>query len=444
MIFAALGFQVAPFASADTSSTTSTDASTELAAERAALEQQLAAIQSQINDQQSQLTVLGSKKNTLTNKIKQLEAQVNELNLKIKATDLQIDDVSKQTVNTEQSISTNEQSQTDLLNQISSLLSEINAQDTEPQWLYAFVDQGTLSAVLNEAEQESELTGELATTLNQAQAVASTLASQRVTLQEEQDDAQQQLSIQILEQGQLDDTTTQQSQLLQQTKGQESVYQAALTTSQKQAAAIQSQIYHLFDTETGTQITFGQAVTQAEWVAQQTGIRAAFVLAILTQESNLGQNVGTCNRPGDPPSKSWRAVMKPSRDQQPFVQITTSLGLNTDITPVSCPMHAKDGTQIGWGGGMGPAQFIPSTWLGWETQVAAVTGGPANPWDIRDAFVAAALKLKADGGVGSTQNEWDAAMRYFSGSLNPAYSFYGDSVEALATKYQNEITSIGS
>ena len=31
-------------------------------------------------------------------------------------------------------------------------------------------------------------------------------------------------------------------------------------------------------------------------------MRPAFLLAILTQESDLGKNVGTCNRAGDPPS----------------------------------------------------------------------------------------------------------------------------------------------
>jgi len=159
----------------------------------------------------------------------------------------------------------------------------------------------------------------------------------------------------------------------------------------------------------------------------------------------LGRNVGTCNRLGDPSTKSWKAVMKPTRDQQPFLEITKSLGMDPDVTPVSCPMF-KNGEQIGWGGAMGPAQFIPSTWMGYKDKVSELTGSSqANPWDIRDAFAAAAIKLGNDGAsAGTRQGEWNAAMRYFSGSTNPAYSFYGDGVMAKADGYQDDIDQLNN
>jgi len=105
-------------------------------------------------------------------------------------------------------------------------------------------------------------------------------------------------------------------------------------------------------------------------------------------------------------------------------------------------MHDKNGNQVGWGGAMGPAQFIPSTWVGYASKVSAITGAPANPWDIKDAFIAAAIKLVADGANGTYQGEWDAAMRYFSGGTNSAYSFYGDDVMATTTKYQADLATI--
>jgi membrane-bound lytic murein transglycosylase B len=171
-------------------------------------------------------------------------------------------------------------------------------------------------------------------------------------------------------------------------------------------------------------------------------VPAAFLLAILTQESNLGKNVGTCNRPGDPPEKSWKVVMKPTRDQEPFKTITSELGRDPDITPVSCPMKNKDGSQMGWGGAMGPAQFIPSTWMGYRARVAAITGKAADPWDIRDAFVAAALLLKSNGADETRDGQWKAAMRYFSGGTNTRYRFYGDNVLATTAKYEQDIKDL--
>ncbi|MDZ4284399.1 MAG: lytic murein transglycosylase, partial [Patescibacteria group bacterium] len=125
--------------------------------------------------------------------------------------------------------------------------------------------------------------------------------------------------------------------------------------------------------------------------------------------------------------------------------VTQELGINPDITPVSCPMRDAKGNQIGWGGAMGPAQFIPSTWMGYRERIVAVSGrAPANPWDIRDAFIAAALYLKNAGAVaGNEQSEWAAAMRYFSGSTNPRFRFYGDNVLALARRYEEDIKALG-
>jgi len=170
-------------------------------------------------------------------------------------------------------------------------------------------------------------------------------------------------------------------------------------------------------------------------------------LAILTQESNLGANVGQCylKNPdtgagvGKNTGTPFWNVMKPTRDVEPFLEITNKLGFNAFQTAVSCPIAGV----VGWGGAMGPAQFIPSTWMGYKDKVAALTGkSPANPWDIRDAFVAASVLLKANGANATYQGEWNAAMRYFSGSTNLKYRFYGDSVMELTKKYDSDLETL--
>ena len=75
---------------------------------------------------------------------------------------------------------------------------------------------------------------------------------------------------------------------------------------------------------------------------------------------------------------------------------------------------------FGFGGAMGPAQFIPSTWKLYENKVMAYTGKSyADPWNLTDSFAASAIYLKALGG-GSTSGEYSAASRYYGRSSSYA------------------------
>ncbi|MFH1129653.1 MAG: hypothetical protein V1686_02875 [Patescibacteria group bacterium] len=407
-------------------------------AEKAQLQQQLNDIEAQITQLQQQLSTIAGQKNTLQNKIKQLQGQQATLNLQIKATNLQITKLGGQLTQTKAAINENVSKIQLLQEQIAQFIRAINEYDDYP-FLYMVIAEDNLFDAFNSVEQYSQIFSSVKDVLEKIQQTKIQLDQQAETLTQQQDDARNLLSIKTLQQQQLSGSVGAQNSLLKETKGKESTYQAILTDNRKKATEIRNRLYQLLGIS--TQITFGQALEIAQWASQQTGVRAAFLLAILTQESNLGKNVGTCNRAGDPPEKSWKVIMKPSRDHAPFKTITDELGLDIDTTPVSCPMHDSRGNQIGWGGAMGPAQFIPSTWMGYKDKVTAITGKTANPWDIRDAFIASAIKLKA-GGAGSVSGEWSAAMIYFSGSTNTKYRFYGDSVVSMANQYQIDIDSL--
>jgi hypothetical protein len=138
-------------------------------------------------------------------------------------------------------------------------------------------------------------------------------------------------------------------------------------------------------------------------------------------------------------SEKVQKVMKPSRDVSPFLEITKELGRDPYNTPVSCPIPSVGG----YGGAMGPAQFIPSTWIRYKNRIREITGKTPDPWSINDAFLAAGLYLADYGAAKQTQNaEWKAAMIYFSGSTNTKYRFYGDSVLSIAEKYQDDIEAL--
>jgi membrane-bound lytic murein transglycosylase B len=94
---------------------------------------------------------------------------------------------------------------------------------------------------------------------------------------------------------------------------------------------------------------------------------------------------------------------------------------------------------------MGPAQFIPSTWVGYQDRISKLAGHPgtqANPWDNLDAFTAIALYMTDLGADAQTPSaERTAALKYFAGGYytNPRFAPYGDSVMQFASDFQQEI-----
>jgi peptidoglycan hydrolase CwlO-like protein len=409
-------------------------------AQRAALQKQLADIETQINQYQKDLTKIGAQKNTLANKIKQLQLKQSQLVLQIKEMTLRLQDSQVQILQNQADTDSNENQILILKNQLGEILNQMWKLDRYSS-LDILISSGNISNFYNRLHDFEVIGGGLNQILQSLNVAERNLQDQEQQLAAKKIEEQNYVQIVSLQKDQLAVNLQDQSTLLSQTKGKEANYQTMLKQSNAQAAAIRNRIFSLI--EVGQQIDFGQAVSIATWAGGQTGVRPAMLLAILTQESNLGKNVGTCNRAGDPPSKSYKVVMKPDRDIQPFLAITKAVGRNPDITPISCPMHDKSGAQIGWGGAMGPAQFIPSTWVGYQNKIAAITGAAADPWDIRDAFLAASLKIAADGGT-SKSGEWTAAMKYFSGGTNLAYRFYGDNVVATAAKYQTDIDQMGN
>ncbi len=229
--------------------------------------------------------------------------------------------------------------------------------------------------------------------------------------------------------------------LLAVSKGNEKTYTAVLADKQRQAAEIRAALFALAGG--GQAIPFGTALNYANDAKKSVGIDPAFLLAILTQESNLGSNVGKCyltdtaTGAGINPStgRTYPNVMKPSRDVPPFITITKDLGMNPLSTYVSCPIASAGG----WGGAMGPAQFIASTWVLFTDRLTSILGVPnPNPWSPRDAFVASALYLSDLGASANTySSKIRAACKYY-GSGGSTCS-YGRSVMSIADNIQRNM-----
>ncbi len=235
-------------------------------------------------------------------------------------------------------------------------------------------------------------------------------------------------------------TETEKKQLLAISKNKEVEYQKLAAEKKSKADKIRSALFNLAGIS--TKIDFGTALAYANQVKASTGIDPAFLLAILTQESSLGANVGQCYLQngdtgagvGKNTGSFFANVMKPTRDVSPFMEITNALGFNAFNTAVSCPIAGVGG----YGGAMGPAQFIPSTWKLFASRLQNILGHYANPWSPSDAFMASGIYLTDLGAVGnSTSAQNRAACKYYgSGGSSCSYS---RSVQKLKSGIQGNI-----
>lgn len=193
-------------------------------------------------------------------------------------------------------------------------------------------------------------------------------------------------------------------------------------------------------------VTFGEAYDYAKYVQAKTGIRPAFLMGVLHEELSLVGEYGMCYLTNmktgygiTTDGKVLARTMHPTRDIPGFLTITGKLGRDPYKTLVTCPMS------FGWGGAMGPADFIPSTWLRYEKQIEIITGGVADPWSIRDAFLAAGIYLSESGAISiDSKGEWKSAMIYFSGSTTSPYTWYADGALLVADKVQKYVEQIES
>jgi len=270
---------------------------------------------------------------------------------------------------------------------------------------------------------------------------ASTSAEKNALTQRQNAETDAKHAIEV-EQANIQADEAQQKTLLAVSKGNEKSYAAVIAQKKARAASIRAALFTLRD---AAAIPFGQALQYAQLASQKTGVRPAFILAVITQESALGSNVGKCYvtnlsdgsgvnvSTGNPVSN----VMNPSRDVPVFTNILSEIGGDPTKQVVSCPLD------IGWGGAMGPAQFIPSTWQLFSDRIASAVGisTTPDPWNPAHAFMASALYLSDLGaGAGTYTAERNAACRYYSGRSCGSVrgnSGYGSSVVAKADSIQH-------
>ena len=407
-------------------------------------------------DQQSaqiaqDLTKTTQQKNTLQGAVTALKKKITGLEAKIKQGTLMVKDLNIQISDTQSSIESTAVKIQDSQNQIATILREMYAQDQKPSFVILL--EGNLSDFFSNVAYLESLNARISDLLESTTNLKSYLENQKGKQETEKGQLQKTIQVQSLQKQQNEQNKAQQDTLLKLTEAQ---YQQQLKDqqdTQKKASAIKSRIFDLLGVSNAP--NFGDAYNIAKYVSSITGVRAAFIMAILTQESNLGKNVGQCylknTQTGDGIKIKTGAfspkTMSPSRDVPIYLTLIDNINQQKKLardamaTPVSCVIY-YNGRPYGWGGAMGPSQFIPSTWVnaGYGQKVSDITGKISDPWDISDAFLATGLLLKDNGAQSS---EFNAAMKYYCGNGCSRYDrFYGNSVVSIANQYEADIAAI--
>lgn len=406
----------------------------------------MVACEAEASAQEAILKDQEGRSDSLAKEIATLDATIKKYKLDIKARNIAIKQLTSSIGDKQETIDTLSEKIQKEKESLSEIIRKINEIDS-----FSFIDTALasedVSTFFSDLDSFDSITESMQVSFNEILEDKQKTEDEKSALETKKNDQTELMALQELQQKRVQEQEAEKTAILKASKGLEANYQKIIKEKTLTATQIRNQLFSLVGSG---EIPFPLAVQYANYASQKTGVRAAFILGIIAEESNLGKNIGTGN---------WRTDMKAPRDTVPFLAICTILGLDPDKMPVSKKAW------YGWGGAMGPAQFIPSTWVlyggfkkdgsgNWyydapSDKIRNLSGKDttSNPWNPQDAFLASAILLKDNGAAkGGYYAENLAALRYLAGWTNAtksAYSFYGDDVMTLAAKYQSQINILG-
>lgn len=402
---------------------------------QARLKAELADLEAQIEAQKKIISSTQAEGASLSRDISLLQAKINQKQLEIKKTDSNIISLSNKIIDKNVEL-------TDLSNTLdkqrlalANALRNMYVFDGTNSFLNLILDNKSLSQFFEDADKIVALQGAINRDVLIIKDTSDEVTKVKADLEDNKDTQIALKEQQKAAQNKINDAKKDKNNLLTETKGKESEYKKQLAEKQAKAAEIRAALFSFAGGETKA-IPFGVALQYAESAEKITNVPAALVLAILTQESALGANVGKCYLSDTESGAGFNIntkekfpnVMKASRDLPGFLTITKRLGLDPLATVVSCPIPSAGG----YGGAMGPAQFIPSTWMEVEQSVNI-----SNPWNAEQAILASSYYLSSIGANESYASQLKAACRYYG--TGGGTCSYGRSVMAKVEGIQENI-----
>ncbi|MBU4056951.1 lytic murein transglycosylase [Patescibacteria group bacterium] len=401
-------------------------AKADLENKRVQLEAEIAELRREIDGLKIQVGQKESEKKNLKKEVDILNGKIKAIELEIKTTELETERLSFEIDSTEEKIKAKEENLLKQKDFLVELMRALYLSDNK-SLTEVLLEYDRLSDFWDEFQKNEALQENIKDTIENIKTSKQELENNRTKLLDEQEEKNYFLELKENQNRDLAVNKKTKQGILTLTANEQKELQKQLEKEEKLLPAMIAQLRSL--DIAGQVINADAAITAAKFASQATGVRPAYLLGILKVETNLGANLG---------SGYYQTDMRPS--QQPtFLEIIKELGL-----PETVPVSKRPKTYSGWGGAMGPAQMMPTTWVAYKDGVTSITGNnPPNPWDIKDAVVAMALKVsRIPGVVGANFNsEYEAAARYFAGSNWQKFTWYaknssGTGVMDWAEKYE--------
>ncbi len=424
---------------------------------RARLEAQLQQVERQILNQRVLVEQKQRERQSLERDLAIIDSEIKEAQLGIQARAVAIEQLSEQISEKEEIIEILNERLEKQRTSLAELIRQTQAID-DFSLAEILLSNKNFSEFFTDVESFRAVKNGLNNSLSALTEIKQDTQRQKASLEQKQIEEAKMKRAQEIEKANIEAQEAEKARILKVTKGQEEAYQTLLEAQQKTAAQLKAQLFQLLGG--GGAIPFPEAVRLAQVAERLTGTPASLILAILEQESYYGRNIGSCTM-GD--VSAGRDIMHPTRDKPAFLAIAKELGFNPATQQVSCPLRRSDGSRIGWGGAMGPSQFIPSTWAIYGGFQKDASGNyryvasqdairtllrkstPGNPYSNQDAFLATALLLRDNGANGSYSADRLAALRYYAGwggATRPENAFYGNGVMKRKARLEGEIRTL--
>ncbi|MFH0987309.1 MAG: lytic murein transglycosylase [Patescibacteria group bacterium] len=346
--------------------------------------------QKEKDELESQINNIEKKESSAEWYLSKLNLDIRYLNYEIANLDLSISQLESEIEKREKAVKELDEALAEQKGVLQNAIRQFYEYDTT-SYVEVLLGNGSLSEFGNKLMEIDKVQTELRLAMKEIQKARDKMDSEKSAMEKDIEEKTEYKKVQEYSIYSLANKTEQQKYLLGQLA-------AAKTPLEKEMARIKSELSELSNAMAriqsyltgwlGYRPSWSQIWTAVSNASNKAGINKFTMLGILEVESGFRTNAGS--NAGSPEGNlqrchDYRVNDEPfcTNQKNEFEDICAELNLDKNKMPISVAYA------------MGPAQFIPTTWRGYQNMYPELR----NPWNLNDAVLAMAYKLKRGGGV---------------------------------------------